>query len=322
VNEYRDSGVNLDKLREYHEGIRSLISSTYRRTVVGAGHYAGVVNINGINLAIHTDGVGTKTLLALRTRKFKPIGIDCVAMNVNDLVCVGARPVALVDYLALESEDDELVKEIIEGIVEGAKVSDSEVVGGETAIMKGVVNGFDVACTALGVVEKTKLGNEVRPGDVLLGLASDGIHANGYSLVRKLIDEGKLSLEDWEDELMRPTRIYVREVLSVLDLIKGAAHITGGAFAKLRRITEYSLEINLPDPPDVFKEIERAGVSHREMHRVFNMGIGMILFVPEDTVEEVENKLSNRVKTYRLGKVRGDQGKIKLRSYKNQILDI
>lgn len=181
MSEYKDAGVDLNKLKEIHRDIASAISSTYRRTVLGAGHYSGVVEINGLKLAIHVDGVGTKVLLAKRARKYRSVGIDCVAMNVNDLISIGAKPIALVDYIAMDQPSEEVISEIVQGLVQGAKESDAEIVGGETAAMKDVVNGFDLSCTALGVVDKLKTGEEVSPGDVIIGLASNGIHANGYS---------------------------------------------------------------------------------------------------------------------------------------------
>ncbi|MCY0884071.1 MAG: AIR synthase related protein, partial [Acidianus infernus] len=139
VSEYKKAGVDLNKIKEIHEYIAKEISSTYRNVLLGAGHYSGVINYNGIKLALHTDGVGTKTLLALKSGIFEPIGIDCVAMNVNDLVSIGARPLALVDYLAMEKPMDDVVKGVMKGLVKGAIESEAEIVGGETAIMKDVI---------------------------------------------------------------------------------------------------------------------------------------------------------------------------------------
>ncbi|MCI2414359.1 MAG: phosphoribosylformylglycinamidine cyclo-ligase [Candidatus Aramenus sp.] len=319
VTKYSDAGVDIGKQRELHSKIAEMILSTYKNTVVGAGHYSGVVRVGTQNIAIHVDGVGTKTVLSLKTGIYEPIGVDCVAMNVNDLVSVGARPVALVDYLALERPMEDVVEQLIKGLVKGAKESDAEVVGGETAIMQGVVNGYDIACTAIGVVDSPKLGNEVRPGDVVLGLGSNGVHANGFSLVRKLIDEGKLSLKDWGEELMKPTKIYVKEILAVLDKVKAVAHVTGGSFTKLRRVTKYGLELRMPEPQEVFKEIEKAGVPHDEMYRVFNMGVGMVVFTDIENAEVLKNFLSRYHEVFELGKVtEGD--KIKIITYKNEIL--
>jgi len=318
---YSDSGVDLNKLKDYHAYISKIVSSTYKNTIVGAGHYSGIIDINGVKIALHTDGVGTKTLLASRTGKYETIGIDCVAMNVNDLVSVGAKPMAIVDYIAMEKPMDKELDQLIRGLVKGSKEAETEIVGGETAIMPGVINGFDMACSALGVVNQPKLGNDVKPGDYILGLRSNGIHANGYSLIRKLIDNGKLSLKDWENELMAPTRIYVKEVLGVLDKIKAAAHITGGSFTKLRRITKYGLELHLPEPQEIFKEIEKAGVPHDEMYKVFNMGIGMIIFTSQEYMEDVKNFLEKYDEVFEIGKVI-EGSSINIITYKNVILHL
>lgn len=319
MSEYSKAGVDLDKLHSYHKSIAREISRTYRSTLLGAGHYSGVIQLNGLKIAIHTDGVGTKTILALQTGMIEPVGIDCVAMNVNDLISIGAKPVALVDYLALERPMDEVVSKVISGLVKGAEEAGIEIVGGETAIMPGVINGFDLACTAIGTVDKIKDGRDVRPGDVVLGLKSNGIHANGYSLVRKLIAEGKLSLDSWKDELLKPTRIYVKPVLEVLDKIKAAAHITGGSFAKLKRITNYKIELKLPEPPEIFKELEKCGISHEEMHKVFNMGIGMVLFTSPTYKDEVMKIVQKYVDVYEIGKISEGSG-ITILTYKNVFL--
>ncbi|MCG2909138.1 MAG: AIR synthase-related protein, partial [Stygiolobus sp.] len=149
--------------------------------------------------------------------------------------------------------------------------------------------------------------------------ASNGVHANGYSLIRRLIDEGKLSLKDWGEELMKPTRIYSNSVLEVIDKIKSAAHITGGAFSKLRRITKYKIDLEMPDPPDIFKAIEKAGVPHEEMYKVYNMGIGMILFLDREYKDEVISILRKKEIVYELGRVEEGEG-IKITTYKNVVL--
>jgi phosphoribosylformylglycinamidine cyclo-ligase len=213
------------------------------------------------------------------------------------------------------------VEKVVRGLKHGAEESQAIIVGGETAIMPGVITGYDLSCSVVGVADKLKTGQDVKPGDVILGLASNGIHSNGYSLVRKLIDEGKIRLEKWADELLKPTKIYSNSVLSVLDKIKAAAHITGGSFTKLRRITNYRISIRLPDPPEVFKVIENSGVSHEEMHKVFNMGVGMVLFVSKENVEEIIRTLEGKEKVIELGKVEEGEG-IKITTYKGQVLNL
>ncbi|MEJ2771160.1 MULTISPECIES: phosphoribosylformylglycinamidine cyclo-ligase [unclassified Stygiolobus] len=319
VSEYSKSGVDLNKLRSYHSFISSYLSSS--NLPIKIGHYAGAVKLGDKYIVMHVDGVGTKTLLALKTGIIEPTGVDCVAMNVNDIACVGAKPIALVDYLALEKPMDDVVEKVVRGLKHGAEESQAIIVGGETAIMPGVITGYDLSCSVVGVADKLKTGQDVKPGDVILGLASNGIHSNGYSLVRKLIDEGKVRLEKWADELLKPTKIYSNSVLSVLDKIKAAAHITGGSFTKLRRITNYRISIRLPDPPEVFKVIENSGVSHEEMHKVFNMGVGMVLFVSKENVEEIIRTLEGKEKVIELGKVEEGEG-IKITTYKGQVLNL
>jgi len=319
VSEYSKSGVDLNKLRSYHSFISSYLSSS--NLPIKIGHYAGAVKLGDKYIVMHVDGVGTKTLLALKTGIIEPTGIDCVAMNVNDIACVGAKPIALVDYLALEKPMDDVVEKVVRGLKHGAEESQAIIVGGETAIMPGVITGYDLSCSVVGVADKLKTGQDVKPGDVILGLASNGIHSNGYSLVRKLVDEGKIRLEKWADELLKPTKIYSNSVLSVLDKIKAAAHITGGSFTKLRRITNYRISIRLPDPPEVFKVIENSGVSHEEMHKVFNMGVGMVLFVSKENVEEIIKTLEGKEKVMELGKVEEGEG-IKITTYKGQVLNL
>jgi len=319
VSEYSKSGVDLNKLRSYHSFISSYLSSS--NLPIKIGHYAGAVKLGDKYIVMHVDGVGTKTLLALKTGIIEPTGVDCVAMNVNDIACVGAKPIALVDYLALEKPMDDVVEKVVRGLKHGAEESQAIIVGGETAIMPGVITGYDLSCSVVGVADKLKTGQDVKPGDVILGLASNGIHSNGYSLVRKLIDEGKIRLEKWADELLKPTKIYSNSVLSVFDKIKAAAHITGGSFTKLRRITNYRISIRLPDPPEVFKVIENSGVSHEEMHKVFNMGVGMVLFVSKENVEEIIRTLEGKEKVIELGKVEEGEG-IKITTYKGQVLNL
>ena len=319
MSEYSKSGVDLNKLRSYHSFISSYLSSS--NLPIKIGHYAGAVKLGDKYIVMHVDGVGTKTLLALKTGIIEPTGVDCVAMNVNDIACVGAKPIALVDYLALEKPMDDVVEKVVRGLKHGAEESQAIIVGGETAIMPGVITGYDLSCSVVGVADKLKTGQDVKPGDVILGLASNGIHSNGYSLVRKLIDEGKIRLEKWADELLKPTKIYSNSVLSVFDKIKAAAHITGGSFTKLRRITNYRISIRLPDPPEVFKVIENSGVSHEEMHKVFNMGVGMVLFVSKENVEEIIKTLEGKEKVMELGKVEEGEG-IKITTYKGQVLNL
>ncbi|MGC9106297.1 MAG: phosphoribosylformylglycinamidine cyclo-ligase, partial [Thermoprotei archaeon] len=275
---------------------------------VGVGHYANAVKLGDYYLSIHVDGVVTKTPLALQTGIIEPVAQDCLAMNTNDLACVGSKPLIAVDYLALERPNDELVSRVMKGLKEAAERAEVLILGGETAVMPGVITGFDLACTVVGVSEKLIVGSEVKPGDVIIGLRSSGPHSNGYSLIRRLINEGKLSLKDYAEDLMKPTKFYHKAVLSVIDKVKGAAHITGGAYTKVTRVTKHKVRLELPEPPEVFKAIERAGVPEDEMYRVFNMGIGMLLFVAKEDLDEVMRELKKWDEPLVVGRVEEGEG--------------
>jgi phosphoribosylformylglycinamidine cyclo-ligase len=230
---YADAGVDIEKVRKSHARMAEIFKQTFSqrfekfgRVVSDIGHYAGLIDIGGGKvIAIHVDGVGTKTLIAQAMRKYDTVGIDCVAMNVNDLICMGAEPVSLVDYIALEKADDTIVAEIAKGLAKAAKEAGVAIVGGETAIMPDVVKGFDLAAMSLGVAYKDRIvtGAKMVPGDIVIGLESSGIHSNGLSLARKLLlgrfDIGTHVKEldcTAGEELLRPTRIYVKPVLEVL----------------------------------------------------------------------------------------------------------
>ncbi len=251
-------------------------------------------------MALHADGVGSKVLVAEACHKYDTIGIDCVAMNVNDIICLGAEPLALVDYLALEKPQPRLVMEIMKGLEKGAREASVAVVSGETAIVPDLVRSFDLSATVVGIVRKSKVitGAHAEPGDVILGLRSSGIHSNGLTLARKLLfsrtpDPGIAR------ELLRPTRIYVKPVTRLLRAgveIHGLAHVTGGAYSKLRRIgtrakVGFHLD-RLPKPPEIFKKIQARGrVSDREMYRTFNMGIGFLIICPKRVESRVRRIL-------------------------------
>lgn len=260
-------------------------------------------------MALHTDGVGTKALVAEALRRYDTIGIDCVAMNVNDIICVGAKPVALVDYLALEKPQPRLVTAIMKGLRKGAQEAGVAIVGGETAIVPELVNGFDLSGTVVGLVKRNSIitGEQTEPGDVILGLRSNGIHSNGLTLARKVL-LGRKAHQAFATELLRPTRIYVRQISNLLQSkleIHGLAHITGGAYSKLKRIgkrakTGFQLD-HLPKPPWIFNEIQTLGrVPEREMYRTFNMGIGFAIICPEKVEKRIKRLLPE---TSRIGSV-------------------
>ncbi len=274
---------------------------------MGIGHYAGLIDIGGrLALTLHTDGVGTKVLIAQAMRKYNTVGIDCVAMTVNDLICLGSEPIALLDYLALERDDGYLVKEVTKGLVRGAEVAKVPIVGGETAILGEMIKGtggqgFDLACMGAGIVRKDRVinGSAIRPGDTIVGLKSSGLHSNGYTLARKIL-MARHSLNEpipslgrtLGEELLTPTAIYVHPVLQMLRRVEvhGIAHITGGAFTKLTRLTErggLSFRLEMPDCLPIFTMLsEEAHLSVKEMYCTFNMGIGLCVVLPGDQAEE------------------------------------
>lgn len=245
--DYAKAGVDI---REEERAIKSL-ARVIKHVRKGFGkpiltsHYAGVIDCGDFGIAITTDGVGSKILVAEAINKFDTIGIDCVAMNVNDLVAVGAEPLAMVDYIAIEKPDERIMAEIAKGLEEGCRIANITLLGGETATLPEIIRGFDLAGTAIGVVEKDKIvtGERVEPGDVIVAIPSSGIHSNGLTLARKVVEMAGMSYHDKfngktiGEELLTPTRIYM-EVLDVLKRcdVHGLAHITGSGLLKLKRL--------------------------------------------------------------------------------------
>lgn len=278
---------------------------------VGLGHYATVLDLgNNLGLALSTDGVGTKLLLAEMMDRYDTVGIDCVAMNVNDLICVGAEPLAMLDYIAVQHADAEVLEALGRGLYEGAKQANITIPGGELAQLREMVqgihpdSGIDLVGTCVGTValDRMILGDAMQPGDAVVGLASSGLHSNGYTLARRaLLDKGGMNLDRHAgdlgrtlgEELLEPTRIYVKPVVEMWQKgvqIRAMAHITGDGFLNLRRLSPrmgYTLDA-LPPAPPVFRLIqERGGVPVEEMYRVFNMGVGFCIVVSESEVEAV-----------------------------------
>ncbi|MGC8583626.1 MAG: phosphoribosylformylglycinamidine cyclo-ligase [Thermoproteus sp.] len=282
---YRDVGVDLEKQRGVHKAAGELLGGS-------AGSYVRWINLGSVEAALHTDGVGTKTLWLLEAGKLEIAGWDCVMVNVNDVVCDGFRAKALTDYISLAPGLEEDAGEVLRGIADAAGRLGIEVLGGETAIMPDVVNGLDVSCTVLAVREARP--GRVSPGDYIIGLESTGPHANGYSLLRKIfkLDErvcgGRVA-----DIFLRPVADYT-PVLQMMreGLVKTAAHITGGGFSKLRRaLGVYGADIELGERPCWAEEIVRRGVPPDELYRVFNVGIGMALITdaPDDALRRAED---------------------------------
>ncbi|HKB50924.1 MAG TPA: phosphoribosylformylglycinamidine cyclo-ligase [Solirubrobacterales bacterium] len=260
------------------------------RQVPLPGHYASVIRIDErTGIALSTDGVGTKLLVAEQLGRFDTVGIDCVAMNVNDVICVGAEPLAMLDYIAIDRADPEVCEQIGVGLARGAELAGVEVPGGELAQLGDMVRGFDLAGACFGAVALDAIvdGTAVQPGDPVIGLPSSGLHSNGYTLARSALEgidldedpEGRLG-RPLGEELLEPTEIYVKPVLELLRSeveVRGLAHITSGGLGNLLRLAAdvgYEIDEPLPVPP-IFELIqERAGVPEGEMHEVFNMGCG------------------------------------------------
>ncbi len=305
------------------------------RSVVGAGHYASVLRVApNLGIALSTDGVGSKLIVAEQTDRLETVGIDCVAMNVNDLICVGAEPIALLDYLAVEEPDPDRLARIARGLAVGAQAAGVEVPGGELAVLPELIRGhpsprgFDLCATAVGTVALDALvtGEAIAPGDALVGLPSSGLHSNGYTLARRaLLEQGGLALDDRPaelggpsvaDALLEPTVIYVRAVLELLrsDVpVHGLAHITGGGVSNLRRLNRdvgFRVEAPLPVPP-VFGLIARLGaVEGDELWEVFNMGCGFVAIVPAARADEAVAVLAaHHPGTARIGTVSAEPGR-------------
>ncbi len=327
---YAQAGVDDGKTSRALRSIISLAKATFefRRGKIGEpaedlGHYSALMDFKDFYLAMTTDGVGTKVLVAEAVGKFDTIGIDMIAMNVNDLLCVGAEPVALVDYLAVREPDEKIFAEIGKGLYEGARQAGIAIVGGETAVMPDLINGFDLAGTAIGVVEKGKVitGGSIRPGDAVIGISSSGIHSNGLTLARKLLIpkygldyeyEGR-KLWEW---LLEPTRIYVKPILELLESVEvhGLAHITGGGLLNLKRLTNHGFSLEMPPIEGIFRLIHESGVPLDEAFRVFNMGVGMVVIVPQKEKDEALDVLTKHYESFELGVVTEGPG-IRVENY-------
>ena len=327
---YKKAGVNISEIKKSQVAIGKLIESTHKLQKLakiqhGFGHYAGIVEIPGGKLlATHTDGVGTKVVIANMMKKYNTIGIDCVAMNVNDIICIGATPISFVDYIAANKNDQRIFKKIVEGLVAGAKKSAMPIVGGETAIMPDVIEGkgfaFDLAGMVVGLVSKKEmvLGNKIKAGDVIIGANSTGIHSNGYSLARKAL-LGKYSVKDkikgvgvLGNALLKPTEIYVKPVLEAVQKCKvnGLAHITGGSFTKLLRLKNIGYEIDsLPKIPPIMGLIQEQGVKDEEMYKTFNMGVGFCVITPKDQANKIKSIFKkHKISSQEIGKITSKKG--------------
>jgi len=312
---YAESGVDIFK---EEKAIKEMLSSIKaQRKGIGkplGGHYAGMIEFGDFALVLCTDGVGSKVEIASELKKWDTVGIDCIAMNVNDAICVGAEPLAFVDYLAIEDPIPEITKEIGKGLSKGAKLSNISIIGGETASLPEVINGFDLAGTCLAYVKKTKIitGEKIKPGDKIIGISSSGIHSNGYTLARKVVQNADLFYSDkFPDKfypgktigeiLLTPTNIYVKEIIELLKnkKVHGLAHITGGGLRNLPRLNKnVKFVIDNPlEPQDIFKFLQKYGnIENKEMYQTFNMGMGFAIIVPEEETKDAVKILKKNSK--------------------------
>jgi phosphoribosylformylglycinamidine cyclo-ligase len=328
---YADAGVDIDRANDLIRTIKSIASHTPRTGVMGEiGGFGGLFSLNLTSierpvLVSSTDGVGTKLKIAFMTDKHDTIGIDLVAMSVNDVVVQGAKPLFFLDYLAMGCLRTEVAADIIKGVGEGCRQANCALIGGETAEMPGIYqdNEYDLAGFAVGIVDNSRIidGSEIRVGHKLIGISSSGLHSNGYSLARKIcFDVLKLSIDAYVpdlgktlgEELLTPTRIYSETILMLIrDLpIHGLAHITGGGISEnVVRILPRSCKVLIRKGswliPPVFSFLQDAGnVSDAEMMRTFNNGIGMIAVVPELAAQDVLERLNGaEVQAFLMGEV-------------------
>ena len=328
---YRDAGVDLEKANTLVSRIRPLVQTTFHANVItDIGGFGGLYSIDCTQLkspvlVSSTDGVGTKLKVAVWADKHDTVGIDLVAMCVNDILAQGARPLFFLDYLAMGSIDLDRVEAIIRGIVAGCKQANCSLIGGETAEMPGFYpdNEYDMAGFAVGLVDNADIidGSTIRVGQQIVGLASSGLHSNGYTLVRRIVmDELGLKPDSYleecsrtvAEELLEPTRIYVEPVLRLLRQfpIKGMAHITGGGFFDnvsriLPKQCQAVIDPSAWEMPPVFRFLQEAGkISPKEMYRVFNCGIGYVIVVDAVDLDEILGRLAGMgYRAYRIGEI-------------------
>ncbi|WP_294354108.1 phosphoribosylformylglycinamidine cyclo-ligase, partial [uncultured Clostridium sp.] len=307
---YKESGVNIEEGYRSVKLIKEYAARTMSKYVLnGLGSFAGMVELpEGYKkpvLVSGTDGVGTKLDIACKKKKYDTVGIDCVAMCVNDILCHGAKPLFFLDYIACGKLDAEVSSDLVKGVSDGCMQSDCALVGGETAEMPGFYKegDYDIAGFAVGIAEKDEIidGSKINTGDKLIGIASSGIHSNGFSLVRKLFTDLDMEFEGQEvwKNLITPTKIYVKPVLKLMEKfeIKGMSHITGGGFIENvprmfngRELTAVINKESYP-VPSIFNKMIELGVDKDHMYNTFNMGIGLVLCVNEKDVESIIKSL-------------------------------
>ena len=331
-NSYKKSGVNISLANKLVKHISNVSKKNVKKTksksikdyIGGFGSLFDISNskIKDPVLVSCTDGVGTKLELANKFNKFETIGIDLVAMCVNDLIVQGAKPLFFLDYIAVGKLNLNKTKKILKGIFDGCKLSGCELIGGETAEMPGIYSKdkFDLAGFSVGIVSKKKIldKNKVKLNDVILAIPSNGIHSNGFSLVRSILKKNKIPL-DLKKELLKPTKIYVSEILKLNDkkLIKAAAHITGGGLIEnIIRSVPNNLSINLDlskiKISKIFKWLKSKNISDKEMLRTFNCGVGFCIISTKKNVSMIKKIFPKNYKPYEIGHLSRNKNKINL----------
>ena len=328
---YAKSGVNIkaaDKFVKYISSRTSKIKKNVKsKNIGGFGAITEIPNnLKNPYLVTSTDGVGTKLEIANNLKKFDTIGIDLVAMSVNDLIVQGAKPLLFLDYISISKIDLKKLKSILNGIIKGCMIADCELAGGETAEMPGTYTQgkFDLAGFAVGLVEKKNIlkKEKVKNGNIVLGVPSSGLHSNGFSLIRNILKRKKIILSKnkfLKEELLRPTKIYVNEVLKLINkkLLISCANITGGGLRdNLSRIIPRgkTAEINLKNIKTfkIFKWLKKSGVSEQEMLKTFNCGIGFCLIVKKNKIKKIQKIFPKKFKPYIIGKIKNGKNKVVL----------
>jgi len=328
---YKKSGVNIKAADSFVKFISSISSKNKGKkkfnNIGGFGSISSIPkNLKSPKIVACTDGVGTKVEIANILNKYDTIGIDLVAMSVNDLIVQGARPLLFLDYISINKIDLKKLKSIIRGIVKGCKISDCELVGGETAEMPGTYEKgkFDIAGFAVGLVDKKNIiaKENIKKNDLILAIPSSGVHSNGYSLVRYILKKEKINLQNnlfLKKELLRPTKIYVKEVLNLIDnnLLNGCSNITGGGLAdNIKRVIPdgFVADIDLKKikTKKIFKWLKQNNIDDNEMLKTFNCGVGFCLIIKPKNLNRVEKFFTKEFKPYVIGKITTGKNKVNL----------
>ena len=308
---YEKSGVSID---QKSNAIKALVDKLeYKRDGIGQnvrlpGLFASLIDFGDKYITLATDGVGTKLMIAEALNKWDTVGIDCIAMNVNDTICVNAEPTSFVDYIAIDKPNEEITKEIGVGLQKGAELSNMEIVGGEIAVLPEIVNGVDLSGTCLGYVAKDRIitGETCEEGDLIIALKSSGIHSNGLTLARKIVEANNIGWNDkvsglsksMGEELLTPTEIYVKQVLEITSNfnVHGLVDITGGGLRNILRMKK-GLQYVISDPvkpAPIFQKLQELGeVEDKEIYQTLNMSMGFTIIAPADDAEQIAKKYSN-----------------------------